>query len=74
MAHEVELPPYVLHGTRNAYNNYRCRCDACRKAHSVYRLELRARDPKKHATYMREYMRKYRARKRAERDDSPPIT
>jgi hypothetical protein len=63
---EAELPPYVSHGTPNAYTNYGCRCDFCSEAHALYRSERRARDPVKYTTYMREYMRKYRARKRAE--------
>ncbi|HRC61984.1 MAG: hypothetical protein K1X87_03670 [Dehalococcoidia bacterium] len=65
---EAQLPPFVFHGTPNAYTNYGCRCDACREAHSLYRSERRARDPAKYTTYMREYMRKYRARKRQERE------
>ncbi len=32
-----ELP----HGTANAYNNYRCRCAACREAWRVYYKEHR---------------------------------
>jgi hypothetical protein len=66
MPGELELPPYVFHGTPNAYTNYRCRCEPCRQAHSLYRSERRARDPEKYTKYMREYMRKYRARKRDE--------
>lgn len=65
---EAQLPPFVFHGTPNAYTNYGCRCDSCREAHSLYRSERRARDPAKYTTYMREYMRKYRARKRLERE------
>lgn len=68
MTGEAQLPPFVFHGTPNAYTNYGCRCDACREAHSLYRSERRARDPAKYTTYMREYMRKYRARKRLERE------
>lgn len=64
---EAQLPPFVFHGTPNAYTNYGCRCDSCREAHSLYRSERRARDPQKYTTYMREYMRKYRERKRLER-------
>ncbi len=65
---EAQLPTFVFHGTPNAYTNYGCRCDACREAHSLYRSERRARDPAKYTTYMREYMRKYRERKRLERE------
>ncbi|MGE3413713.1 MAG: hypothetical protein AB7L91_15960 [Dehalococcoidia bacterium] len=61
----AELPSFVSHGTPNAYTNYGCRCDRCRQAHSLYRSERRARDPQKYTDYMREYMRKYRARKKA---------
>jgi hypothetical protein len=68
MAGEAQLPPFVFHGTPNAYTNYGCRCDLCREAHSLYRSERRARDPAKYTTYMREYMRKYRERKRRERE------
>lgn len=68
MAGEAQLPPFVFHGTPNAYTNYGCRCDPCREAHSLYRSERRARDPARYTTYMREYMRKYRARKRLERE------
>jgi hypothetical protein len=35
----LPAPPEV-HGTYNGYNNYRCRCEPCRQAASVY---LRAR-------------------------------
>jgi hypothetical protein len=63
---EAYLPSFVSHRTNNAYINYGCRCEPCREAHSLYRSELRAFDPEKHTTYMREYMRKYRARKRLE--------
>lgn len=65
---EADLPSFVFHGTPNAYTNYGCRCDLCRQAHSLYRSERRARDPAKYTTYMREYMRKYRERKRRERE------
>ena len=68
MAGEAQLPPFVSHGTPNAYTNYGCRCELCREAHSLYRSERRARDPAKYTTYMREYMRKYRERKRRERE------
>lgn len=62
----TKLPSFVSHGTSNAYTNYRCRCDRCREAHSLYRSQRRAVAPDKYTRYMREYMRKYRARKRAE--------
>jgi hypothetical protein len=63
---EATLPVFVSHGTSNAYTNYGCRCEVCREAHSLYRSERRARDPGKYTAYMREYMRKYRARKRGD--------
>jgi hypothetical protein len=69
---KADLPPYVFHGTPNAYTNYGCRCDLCREAHALYRSERRAKDPAKHTNYMREYMRKYRARKRAEAEGNAP--
>ena len=59
---ETDIPFFVSHGTRNAYINYGCRCDPCREANSRYRREHRANDPEKYTAYMREYMRKYRAR------------
>ncbi len=31
------------HGTRSTYINYRCRCDACRRANSDYQLRSIAR-------------------------------
>lgn len=63
---EVNLPPFAFHGTVNAYNNYGCRCDPCREARSLYRSTLRSYDPEKYTAYIRDYMRKYRARKRRE--------
>ena len=68
----ADLPPFVSHGTPNAYTNYGCRCEVCREAHSLYRSERRALDPEKYTTYMREYMRKYRARKRREAEGDTP--
>ena len=68
MGVEAQLPPFVFHGTPNAYTNYGCRCERCREAHSLYRSERRARDPAKYTTYMREYMRRYRERKRHEQE------
>jgi hypothetical protein len=60
----VELPSFVFHGTPNAYTNYGCRCEECKAANGLYRSERRALNPEKNTAYMREYMRKYRARKR----------
>jgi hypothetical protein len=64
----MAVPP---HGTANRYTNYGCRCEVCRAAHTLYRRELRARDPEKHAAYARESSRMYRARKREERAEEP---
>jgi hypothetical protein len=62
----IQLPSAVSHGNQNAYDKYGCRCQLCMQGHSAYRAAQRARNPIKYTTYMREYMRKYRARKRAE--------
>jgi len=40
------------HGKASSYNNYKCRCDLCRQAW---------------ADYMRDRVRRYRARKKAEK-------
>ena len=32
-----------VHGTRNEYSNYRCRCKPCRMAFRDYKREYRAR-------------------------------
>jgi hypothetical protein len=67
MYREVELPLSVSHCTTNAYMHYGYRCTLCRAALASYRKARPARAPQKRTTYMREYMRKYRARKREER-------
>jgi hypothetical protein len=68
------LPAFVFHGTSNAYINYECRCDLCRAAYSYYVSQRRALDEGKYAAYMRDYMRKYRARKRLEHRPQSPST
>lgn len=30
----------LVHGTRNAYDTYQCRCDICRKNYAAYRASL----------------------------------
>lgn len=37
------------HGTANGYNNWGCRCDACRRANTVYQAEYRARRAQREA-------------------------
>lgn len=39
----METTRTVPHGTVNGYNNYRCRCDECRHAGSVYQEARRRR-------------------------------
>ena len=36
-------PDDYRHGTASAYSNYRCRCDACRRAWATYMREYYAR-------------------------------
>jgi hypothetical protein len=68
----VELPASVAHGTYYAYIGFKCRCEPCRATYAAYRARRIARDPTKLTTYVREYMRKYRARRREERDGGRP--
>jgi hypothetical protein len=49
------LPPLVFHGTSNAYMNY---------AYSFNVSQRRTADAGKYRTYLRDCMRRYRARKR----------
>jgi hypothetical protein len=72
MGEIVALPASSAHGTYHAYMNYGCRCEPCRATYAAYRARRIARDPEKLTTYMREYMRKYRARNRAVRDVQSP--
>jgi hypothetical protein len=58
-----QIPPFVSHGTSNAYVNYDCRCELCKEAHSAA-LSRRRGQGDHYRTYMREYMRKYRARQK----------
>ena len=48
-------PQQLVHGRASTYNNYKCRCDECRKAW---------------ADYIREggYVRRYQEKKRKERE------
>ena len=71
MSPKARLPESVAHGTNHGYVNLKCRCDLCRGAYQRYRAALRARDPEKYTAYMREYMRKYRSKKREEQAARP---
>lgn len=33
------MPPNVVHGRKNTYNYYNCRCDECRAARASYDRE-----------------------------------
>lgn len=36
-----QLPPYVFHGSLNAYRSCGCRCEACRDVNKAYLREWR---------------------------------
>lgn len=60
-------PDDPRHGTTNGYSNYKCRCDKCTKAHSLYYNELRQRSPEYRAAQARAQT-KYYERKKARRE------
>ena len=37
----VKIPDTVIHGTWNAYSNYKCRCPKCREAARIYMRDVR---------------------------------
>ena len=46
--------PLLRHGHRSTYNNYGCRCDACREANRLYHYslmeDLATREPRVHGS------------------------
>ena len=41
-------PKIINHGTRNAYNYDKCRCEACKKANTLAQRRLRGKTPPSH--------------------------
>jgi len=50
----TNVPPHVKHGSSNAYGNYKCRCDLCRRGQGIRNREYRLRDPERFRKQRRE--------------------